>query len=82
MFAGQVIRYKVNVLPFVRTRWVTEITDVEEPEYFIDQQRSGPYTLWRHKHHFKETTGGIEMTDEVEYAMPFGWLGRLTHVDR
>ena len=23
-------------------------------EYFIDEQRFGPYSFWHHEHHFKE----------------------------
>ena len=79
MYAGQIIRYKVNVLPLVRMRWVTEITHVQEPDYFTDEQRFGPYALWHHKHYFKSVEGGVEMTDEVDYAIPLGFLGRLVH---
>ncbi len=77
MYAGQIISYKVNVLPLVRMRWVTEITHVQKPDYFADEQRFGPYALWHHKHHLKAVEGGVEMTDEVDYAIPFGFLGRL-----
>ena len=28
---------------------------------------------------FEEITGGVEMTDELEYSIPFGPLGRLAH---
>ena len=79
MYAGQIISYKVNVLPIVRMRWGTEITHVQEPDYFTDEQRFGPYALWHHKHHFKSVAGGVEMTDEVDYAIPLGFLGRLAH---
>lgn len=79
MYAGQIISYKVNVLPLVRMSWVTEITHVNEPEFFTDEQRFGPYALWHHKHHFKAVEGGVEMRDEVDYAVPLGILGRLAH---
>lgn len=79
MYAGQIISYKVTVMPLVRVRWTTEITHVQEPNYFADEQRFGPYALWHHKHHFKSVDGGIEMTDEVDYAIPLGFLGRLAH---
>lgn len=77
MYAGQIISYKVSILPFIRMRWVTEITHVQYPDYFADDQRSGPYAIWHHKHHFKTVEGGVEMTDELDYAIPFGILGRL-----
>ena len=78
-YAGQIIRYKVSILPGIKVHWVTEITQVKEPFHFIDEQRFGPYALWHHQHHFKEVTGGVEMLDEVNYAIPFGVLGRLAH---
>lgn len=79
MYPGQLIRYRVNGIPFVPMHWVTEITHVQEPFYFVDEQRFGPYALWHHQHHFKEVEGGVEMTDEVNYAIPFGPLGRLVN---
>jgi ligand-binding SRPBCC domain-containing protein len=54
---------------------MTEITHVVEGQYFIDEQRFGPYSLWHHQHHFKEINGGVEMTDIVHYKIPFGALG-------
>ena len=80
MYAGQLIRYKINIFPWMATTWVTEITHVSHLKYFIDEQRSGPYAMWHHEHHFKETTNGVEMTDEINYSIPFGILGRLTNV--
>jgi ligand-binding SRPBCC domain-containing protein len=78
-YAGQIIRYHVNVLPGIKVHWVTEITQVKEPLHFIDEQRFGLYVLWHHQHHFKEVPGGVEMIDEVNYAIPLGILGRLAH---
>jgi ligand-binding SRPBCC domain-containing protein len=79
MYAGQVIRYRVNAFPFVRVGWVTEITHVSEPNHFIDEQRVGPFSLWHHQHHFRQHPEGVEMIDELTYALPFGIIGRLGH---
>lgn len=79
MHEGQIIRYKVTVLPLVRLTWVTEITGVEEGVRFTDEQRQGPYARWHHIHTFREVDGGVEMTDEVEYSLPLGPLGRVAH---
>jgi len=79
MYAGKIITYRINVLPFYTTTWITEITHVHEPHYFVDDQRSGPYAFWHHQHHFKKVDGGVEMTDEINYAIPFGFLGRLAN---
>lgn len=79
MFEGQIINYTVKPLLGIPTKWVTKITEVVPKKYFVDEQAKGPYKLWRHKHSFKEVEGGIEMMDELEYALPFGILGRIAH---
>jgi ligand-binding SRPBCC domain-containing protein len=79
MYPGQIIRYQISVLPGIKVHWVTEITHVAEPRFFVDEQRFGPYALWHHQHHFREIAGGIEMVDEVNYAIPWGILGRIAH---
>lgn len=77
--AGQIMKYKVSVLPFVRMHWVTEISHVEPLRYFIDDQKAGPFALWRHKHQFTEVPGGVEMVDTLDYAIPLGILGQLAN---
>ena len=79
-YAGQIICYKIKILPGISVHWVTEITQVKHQQYFIDEQRFGPYALWHHQHHFKAVDGGIQMTDEVNYAISLGVLGRLAHM--
>ena len=77
IYAGQLIEYKLRPLPWLRTHWLTEITQVEKGHYFVDEQRRGPYSLWHHQHHFRKIDGGVEMTDMVHYTIPFGFLGNL-----
>lgn len=79
MFTGQLLQYSVTPLPGFKTKWVTEITHVEEPDYFVDIQLYGPYSLWHHKHFIHEIEGGVEVEDLVHYKIPFGALGRLMH---
>jgi ligand-binding SRPBCC domain-containing protein len=79
MHAGQIIKYKITVLPFIRMHWETEITEVHDQQSFVDIQRKGPYAHWAHKHSFAEVAGGVEMTDELAYALPFGPIGRLAN---
>lgn len=79
IYAGQLIEYKLRPLPWFRTHWLTEITQVERGHYFVDEQRRGPYRLWHHQHHFREITGGVEMTDLVHYTVPFGIFGDLAN---
>ena len=77
IFAGQIIQYKVTPILGITLKWVTEITHVKENEYFVDEQRFGPYSLWHHKHFIKEIDGGVLMEDIIHYKPPFGLLGVL-----
>lgn len=77
MFAGQIIQYIVTPILGIKTKWVTEITHVKELEYFVDEQRFGPYALWHHKHFIKEIDGGVEMEDIIDYKVPMGILGQM-----
>ncbi len=77
MYAGQILQYIVTPLLNIPLKWVTEITHVKEGEYFVDEQRFGPYSLWHHKHFIKPIKNGVEMIDIVDYKVPFGLLGQL-----
>ncbi|CAK9252042.1 unnamed protein product [Sphagnum jensenii] len=79
MFAGQIITYTVSPILGIPLFWMTEITHVREREYFIDEQRFGPYALWHHKHFFRAVPGGTEMTDLLDYKLPLGFLGNIAH---
>ncbi|WP_158977480.1 SRPBCC family protein [Cellulophaga sp. L1A9] len=79
MFAGQIIQYNVSPIAGIKTRWVTEITHVDQGRYFVDEQRFGPYALWHHKHFINPTENGVEMEDIIDYKIPFGLLGQLVH---
>lgn len=79
MYAGEIIRYKVKPLFGIPVSWLTEITHVKDKEYFIDEQRFGPYALWHHTHFFKAIDAGVEMTDLVHYKLPLGIIGRWFH---
>lgn len=78
MYPGQIITYTIRPLGF-SMGWVTEITHVQQPDYFIDEQRFGPYTFWHHEHRFYPCSGGVEMVDTIYYKLPFGFLGKALH---
>jgi ligand-binding SRPBCC domain-containing protein len=75
IYAGQIIEYKVSPILGIPLYWMTEITHVKYNQYFIDEQRYGPYSMWHHQHHFNVIENGIEMTDIVHYKNPFWILG-------
>ena len=79
IYPGLIIAYEVTPIAYIPIKWVTEITQVRESEFFIDDQRIGPYKLWHHQHSFKEIRGGTEIIDLVHYALPLGPIGDIAH---
>jgi len=79
MYPGIIIAYDVKPFFGIKMRWVTEITHVKELEYFVDEQRVGPYRLWHHQHHIKSIEGGVLMADIVHYQHPFGFIGSIAN---
>jgi ligand-binding SRPBCC domain-containing protein len=77
MYSGQIIAYTIHPFLNLPLEWVTEITHVEKPYYFIDEQRFGPYKFWHHEHRFNPIPNGVEMVDTIYYKLPFGILGKL-----
>lgn len=54
----------------------SRVTQVDFPHSFTDEQVRGPFRSFRHVHEFEAAPGGCIMTDRVEFAAPFGLLGR------
>lgn len=77
IYPGLMISYKVSPLLGIKMNWLTEITQVKEPYYFVDEQRAGPYALWHHEHRLSPTDRGVLMIDLVTYRPPGGPLGDL-----
>jgi len=78
MRKGAEITYRLRWLGWP-LRWKTVVTEYEPPFFFVDEQVSGPYAYWRHRHDFKPSEYGALVSDLVDYALPFGSLGRLAH---
>lgn len=78
---GSRIEYRIR-WSILRLAWVTRITRWNPPAEFTDLQEKGPYAAWVHTHRFRADGGGVIMEDHVEYALPFGLLGRLVHALR
>ncbi len=78
MKPGAIIDYRLrwHGVPLL---WKTEITRWQPPHHFQDLQLKGPYHLWRHTHIFEAADQGTRIRDHVEYALPFGLLGRAVH---
>lgn len=75
---GVRIEYRIRWM-HLSFRWVTRITRWNPPSGFQDVQEKGPYRTWTHTHAFRPVEGGVEMSDRVDYALPFGPIGRIAH---
>lgn len=80
IYEGMVIDYKVKPLFGIPVRWKTEICELNKPFSFTDRQLKGPYRIWEHRHAFIEKDNGVLVKDKVNYQLPFGVIGSLTHL--
>jgi ligand-binding SRPBCC domain-containing protein len=58
-----------------RFRMTSEITALERPRHFVDEQVRGPFRSFRHEHRFETHDQQTVMTDVLTIASPV--LGRL-----
>lgn len=79
IYAGMIISYIVKPMFGIKTNWVTEITHVKKGEYFVDEQRLGPYSMWHHQHIIKQQGDKVLMKDIVSYRPPFSWIGSIAN---
>jgi ligand-binding SRPBCC domain-containing protein len=85
MYEGLMITYRIRPMLNIPINWCTEITHIKEREFFVDEQRQGPYRIWHHEHHFKVVPGGVLMTDILHYDIGksiFGWIAGLLFVHK
>lgn len=77
MYEGLFITYKISPLLGIQLDWCTEITHVKDKQFFVDEQRKGPYNIWHHEHHFEAVEGGVKMTDILHYDIGKSILGDI-----
>ncbi len=71
----------LHVGPF-KLRWVARHRDFidrgEDGGEFTDEQGSGPFASWVHRHIVRATgPGSCTLEDRIKYAVPLGRLGEL-----
>jgi ligand-binding SRPBCC domain-containing protein len=79
VYLGQIITYTIRLNKVFKMNWVTEITGMVHENYFVDEQRFGPYKMWHHRHTFEEVDGGVLITDVVHFKTPFSLIAPLAY---
>ncbi len=70
-------RVELRVPAFGRNfTWVARHEIVEPGIAFADIQEKGPFLSWRHTHRVRPDGAGCILEDQVEFAPPWGALGR------
>jgi ligand-binding SRPBCC domain-containing protein len=68
-------RVELTIGPF---EWVALHSGYEKNRFFEDQQISGPFAKWIHRHEFEALGTSTRLTDRVEFQLPGGvWMNRL-----
>ncbi|MEA5506522.1 SRPBCC family protein [Halotia wernerae UHCC 0503] len=62
-------RLFVGLLPLT---WLARHTEYEKYHLFTDEQISGPFESWVHRHQFALEGGKTRLTDAITYSMPGG----------
>lgn len=77
---GDVVTWRARHVG-VSLELTVEVTELEAPTFFRDEQVDGPFASLTHDHHFERIDGdGTLARDEFEFASPLGPLGSV--VDR
>lgn len=53
-----------------------KLTKLRKPEYFIDEQEQGDFSLMKHEHYFKPVENGTIMIDQFRFETR-GLMGRI-----
>jgi uncharacterized protein (TIGR01777 family) len=74
---GSQARLRLKKGPFWFS-WLAEHRDVLPGRGFTDEQVSGPFARWVHRHEFEPAAaGGSLLRDRIDYTLPGGAMGRL-----
>lgn len=76
---GTIVSASFRPISLVSMQWVTEITHIRPTQYYITEQRFGPFKMWHHEHYFRPHQDGVEVEDIIIYGMHGGVLGSFFH---
>jgi len=57
----------------------SKITQMQWPDFFVDEMVHGAFKSFRHEHRFTNVNGATLMTDIFTFESPYGWLGAIAN---
>lgn len=73
---GAITEFRLLLGP-LPLRWLARHTEYEKYRLFTDEQISGPFEFWRHRHRFEAEMGKTRLTDEISFALPGGQIAEF-----
>ena len=64
---------------FKTRQFTSKITEMQSPEFFIDEMVKGDFKSFHHEHHFKAATNGTIMIDLINFETPYGNFGKIVN---
>ncbi|MEH2275643.1 MAG: SRPBCC family protein [Nostoc sp.] len=68
---GAITEFRLFLGPLPLT-WLARHTVCEKYRLFADEQISGPFESWVHRHEFEPENGKTRLTDAISFSMPGG----------
>ncbi|MEH2055726.1 MAG: SRPBCC family protein [Nostoc sp.] len=68
---GAITEFRLFLGPLPLT-WLARHTECEKYRLFTDEQISGPFEYWVHRHEFEPEDGKTRLTDAISFSMPGG----------
>lgn len=64
---------------FKTRQFTSEITEMQSPDFFIDEMLKGDFISFHHEHHFKAAENGSIMIDLISFESPYGAIGKIVN---
>jgi ligand-binding SRPBCC domain-containing protein len=68
---GAITEFRLFLGPLPLT-WLARHTQCEKNRLFVDEQISGPFDSWIHRHELEPENGKTRLTDAISFSMPGG----------
>ncbi len=61
----------------IKQKLTSRITEMDSPNYFVDEMVSGAFKSFRHEHHFYKSDNRTIMIDNFFFESPYGFVGQF-----